>query len=174
MLGVSPALLGELLDRHGAALVLFARQFCASPEDVVQEAFVQLARQGAAPTQPAAWLYRVVRNGALSAARGEQRRRKHEAAAAKRTGAWFLPVEAARLDADSAAEALRHLSLEEREIIVAHVWGGLTFQQISELVGLSAATAYRRYEGGLQTLRTILGEDRLAPSQPNTNRGERG
>ena len=42
MPGVGPALLGELLDRHGAALVLFARQFCASPEDVVQEAFVQL------------------------------------------------------------------------------------------------------------------------------------
>ena len=71
-------MLGELLDRHGAALVLFARQFCASPEDVVQESFVQLARQGTAPDQPVAWLYRVVRNGAISAARGEQRRRKRD------------------------------------------------------------------------------------------------
>jgi RNA polymerase sigma-70 factor (ECF subfamily) len=156
MLGVSAALLGELLDRHGAALVLFARQFCASPEDVVQEAFVQLARQDEAPVQPAAWLYRVVRNGALSAARGEQRRRKHEAAAAKRTSGWFLPAEAARIDAETAAEALRELSLEEREIIVSHLWGGLTFQQIGEMVGQSAATAYRRYVAGLKTLRTQL------------------
>ena len=158
MLGVSPALLGELLDRHGAALVLFARQFCTSPEDVVQEAFVQLSRQGEAPAQPVAWLYRVVRNGALSAARGEQRRRKYEAAASKRTSAWFLPAEAARLDAEMAAEALQSLPLDEREIIVAHLWGGLTFQQIGEMVGLSAATAYRRYEAGLKTLRTRLNE----------------
>jgi RNA polymerase sigma-70 factor (ECF subfamily) len=156
MLGVSPALLGELLDRHGAALVLFARQFCASPEDVVQEAFVQLARQTDPPSQPAAWLYRVVRNGALSAARGEQRRRKHEAAAARRTSGWFLPAEAARLDAETAAEALQTLSLEEREIIVAHLWGGQTFQLIGEMVGLSAATAYRRYVVGLKTLRAQL------------------
>jgi RNA polymerase sigma-70 factor (ECF subfamily) len=156
MLGVSPALLGELLDRHGAALILFARQFCASPEDVVQDAFVQLARQGEAPSQPAAWLYRVVRNGALSAVRGEQRRRKHEAAAARRTSDWFLPVEAARLDAETAAEALQTLSLEEREVIVAHLWGGLTFQEIGEMVGLSAATAYRRYVAGLNTLRMQL------------------
>jgi RNA polymerase sigma factor (sigma-70 family) len=174
MHGVSPALLGELLDRHGAALVLFARQFCGSPEDVVQEAFVQLARQDEAPAQPAAWLYRVVRNGALSAARGEQRRRKHEAAAAKRTSSWFLPAEAARLDAESATEALKHLLLEEREIIVAHLWGGLTFQQIGELVGLSAATAYRRYEAGLRTLRTILGKESLArPEVPTGSEGHR-
>ncbi|MEX2139389.1 MAG: sigma-70 family RNA polymerase sigma factor [Pirellulales bacterium] len=162
MLGVSPALLGELLDRHGAALVLFARQFCASPEDVVQEAFVQLARQSDVPDRPAAWLYRVVRNGAISAARAQQRRRKHEAAAATRARAWFLPTEAAQLGAESATEALKHLSLEEREIIIAHLWGALTFQQIGELVGLSAATAYRRYERGLRALRTILGKGSLA------------
>ena len=162
MPGVGPALLGELLDRHAAALVLFARQFCGSPEDVVQEAFVQLARQGVVPDQPAAWLYRVVRNGALSAVRAEQRRRRHEAVAAERNRSWFLPTETARIEAESATEALRHLTQEEREIIVAHLWGGLTFQQIGELVGLSAATAYRRYEAGLRELRTMLGDDNLA------------
>jgi RNA polymerase sigma-70 factor (ECF subfamily) len=161
MLGVSSALLSELLDRHGAALMLFARQFCASPEDVVQEAFVQLARQSDIPDQPAAWLYRVVRNGALSAARGERRRRKHETVAARRKVAWFMPAESARLDAEAAAKALRDLSLEEREIIVTHLWGGLTFQQIGELLGLSAATAYRRYEASLKTLRTRLEESPL-------------
>jgi RNA polymerase sigma factor (sigma-70 family) len=157
MPGVSPAMLGELLDRHAAALVLFARQFCRSPEDVVQEAFMQLARQAAAPNEPAAWLFRVVRNGALSAARGEQRRRKHEAAAATRRSNWFLPAEASRLDAHWVAETLAELALDQREIVVAHLWGGLKFQQIAELSGVSPATAYRRYESALRALRAKLG-----------------
>jgi RNA polymerase sigma factor (sigma-70 family) len=173
MLGMSPALLGELLDRHGAALVLFARQFCTSPEDVVQESFVQLARQGTAPDQPVAWLYRVVRNGAISAARGDQRRRKHETAAAARATNWFWPAKATRFDAESASEALARLPLDEREIIVSHVWGGLTFQQIGELVGLSAATAYRRYEAGLRSLRTMLGQETFARPEGQSRSEER-
>lgn len=156
MPGVSPAMLGELVDRHAAALVLYARQFCQSPEDVVQEAFVQLARQAAPPDKPAAWLFRVVRNGALSAARTERRRRDHETAAVARRGNWFAPAEASQLDADWAAEALAELAPEQREIVVAHLWGGLTFQQIAEVSGLSAATAYRRYEAALETLRAKL------------------
>jgi RNA polymerase sigma-70 factor (ECF subfamily) len=156
MPAVGPALLGDLLDRHGAALVLYARQFCRWPEDVVQDAFIQLARQSVVPDQPAAWLYRVVRNGALSTARADQRRRKHEGIASARSGAWFLAAEAARLDAQSAAEALAQLPLEERETIVAHLWGGLTFQEIAEIAGVSAATAHRRYESGLRTLRVRL------------------
>jgi RNA polymerase sigma factor (sigma-70 family) len=157
MPGVSPAMLGELVDRHAAALMLFARQFCRSPEDVVQEAFVQLARQSAAPDETAAWLFRVVRNGALSAARAEYRRSKHEAAAAAtRTSVWFVPTEADRLDALSAAEALAELPLDEREAVIAHLWGGLTFRQIGELAGISAATAFRRYEAALCTLRSRL------------------
>jgi RNA polymerase sigma-70 factor (ECF subfamily) len=149
-------MLGELVDRHAAALVLFARQFCRSPEDVVQEAFVQLARQAAAPDEPAAWLFRVVRNGALSAARGEKRRRKHEGAAAARRSIWFLPAEASRLDANRVAESLAELALDQRETVVARLWGGLTFQQIADLAGVSAATAYRRYEAALAALRTRL------------------
>jgi RNA polymerase sigma-70 factor (ECF subfamily) len=166
MPGVAPALLGELLDRHGAALVLFARQFCASADDVVQEAFVQLARQDTAPDQPAAWLYRVVRNGALSAARAEQRRQRHEAIAASRAPTWFLPAEAARLDANAAADALAELPLDQREAIVAHLWGGLTFQEIATLTESSAATTHRRYEAGLRALRT-----RLSPAPSPSGRG---
>ena len=55
--------LGQLVDRHAAALELFARQWCDTPEDVVQEAFVKLAPQRTLPENPAAWLFRVVRNG---------------------------------------------------------------------------------------------------------------
>src|SRR5262245_51129031 len=87
---MGPEQLGRLMDDHAAALALFARQWCASPEDVVQEAFVKLAGQRPAPADAVAWLYKVVRNGALGAARAEQRRRRHEARAAGRTPSWFV------------------------------------------------------------------------------------
>src|SRR5271170_7047104 len=80
--------LGRLVDRHAAALELFARQWCDTPEDVVQEAFVKLAAQHTPPENSAAWLFRVVRNGALNAAQAARRRRRYETARAEST-AWF-------------------------------------------------------------------------------------
>jgi RNA polymerase sigma-70 factor (ECF subfamily) len=156
MSAVSPELLGQLWDRHAAALELFARQWCHAPEDVVQQAFVQLATQRVVPEQVAAWLYRVVRNGALSAARAEGRRRRHETAAAELAEPWLAAPEGSRLDAAAAAAALAELPLEEREVIVAHLWGGLTFQEIATVAETSSATAHRRYLSGLQTLRAKL------------------
>lgn len=152
----SPELLGHLLSRHGAALVLYARQRCDCADDVVQEAFVQLARQQEIPHHPLAWLYRVVRNAALTASRADRRRRKHEGVAAERTSGWFEPGVHERLDADAAAAAIAHLPIDEREVIVAHLWGGLTFQQVAEVTGTSASTAHRRYEAGLRALRSRL------------------
>jgi DNA-directed RNA polymerase specialized sigma24 family protein len=153
---VGPDFLGRLLDRHAAALALYARQWCRTPDDVVQQAFVQLARQNAIPQQIETWLYRVVRNGAISAGRAEQRRRQHETAVAEMAGAWFVPTEPPGLDAATAASALEGLAVDEREVIVAHLWGGLTFQEIAAVTGLSPSTAHRRYESGLRQLRETM------------------
>lgn len=154
-------LLERLLDRHSAALSLYARQWCDTPEDVVQEAFLKLARQRATPRQPSAWLFRVVRNGAISAGLSARRRRRHEAEAAGETRAWFEPWpvtgQGDQLDPEAAAEELRALPLEEREVIVAHLWGGLTFEQVAEVAGCSSSTAHRLYAKGLSTLRARLG-----------------
>src|SRR5262245_30342865 len=128
---MTPEALGRLMDEHAAALVLYARQCCASAEDVVQEAFVKLASQKPEPSPILPWLYRVVRNAALTAARSERRRRHHESQAAAKTPAWFLPGEANKLDGQTAAAALAQLPLEQREVLVARLWGGLTFEQIA-------------------------------------------
>ena len=146
--------LARLIDETASALVLYARQWTAAPEDVVQEAFVKFAALSSPPDQPLAWLYRVVRNAALTAARGEARRRKHEAAAS-RSEAWFASPEG-RLDGVAASSALSALAGEVREPVVAHLWGGLTFVQSGELMGISAATAHRRYLEGLAELRRRL------------------
>ena len=149
--------LGHLVDGHAAALVLYARQWCLTPEDVVQDAFVKLVSQKSPPANPVPWLYRVVRNGAISTARSAQRRRRHESLAASRNPAWFLPGEPAGLDAETATVALQRLPLEQREVIVAHLWGGLTFEQIAEVIGTSSSTAHRWYLAGLAGLRERLG-----------------
>ncbi|MCR4414619.1 MAG: hypothetical protein NUV77_19555, partial [Thermoguttaceae bacterium] len=86
---LEPDELARLVDQYGAALVLYARQWCQCPEDVVQQAFVLLAQQGSAPASPAGWLYRAVRNGAISAARSASRRGRREAAVAHRGEPWF-------------------------------------------------------------------------------------
>jgi RNA polymerase sigma-70 factor (ECF subfamily) len=160
-----PEDLGRLVGRHAAALVLYARQWCAAPEDVVQEAFLKLVAQRPPPDDPVAWLFRVVRNGALDAARSQRRRQRHEAVAAARAPAWFA-ADADTVGAEEAAAALRALPLEEREVIVAHLWGGLTFEQIAGVAGCSSSTAHRRYVAGLTALRERLQVP--CPNRPTT------
>jgi RNA polymerase sigma-70 factor (ECF subfamily) len=154
---MGPDVLGKLVDDHAAALVLYARQWCATPEDVVQEAFVKLSQQGTPPDNPPAWLYRVVRNAAVSAARADRRRRRHETLAAGRSATWFDFSPGAALDGRTASAALQGLPLEQREAIVAHLWGGLTFHEIAAVAGCSSSTAHRWYVAGLTALREHLG-----------------
>jgi RNA polymerase sigma factor (sigma-70 family) len=147
----------RLWDEHSAALTLYARQWCAAPEDVVQEAFLLLVRQTAAPENPVGWIYRVVRNRAMNASRSSGRKTRHEAAAAHRGEPWFEPAPGNRLDADTATEMLGELAIDQREAIVARIWGGLTFEQIAGVSGTSVSVVYRNYRRGLAALRERLG-----------------
>jgi RNA polymerase sigma-70 factor (ECF subfamily) len=154
---MDPERLAQLFDENAAALVLYARQWCAAAEDVVQETFIKLARQPPPPLADLApWLYRVVRNAAISAARRESRRRHHEAEAARRTPSWFLPSADNRLDAATAAAVLQKLPAEQREVVIARLWGGLTFEQVAGVTGLSVGSAHRHYHAGLAALRERL------------------
>ena len=154
MATIGPELLGRLFDEHASALVLYARQWSDAPEDVVQEAFVQLARCIRAPDAVIPWLFRVVRNVAIGRARGERRRRRREVRASSGE-AWFDPADD-RIDADRAARLLANLDPEMREIIVARIWGGLTLNEAARLQGCSITTAHRRYRAGLARLQETL------------------
>lgn len=162
---VGPEILGRLVDEQGAALTLYARQWCDMPEDVVQEAFVLLVRQETVPENVVGWLYRVVRNAAISASRSAGRRARRESAVAHRGEPWFQSSPGDRLDAAAATEALQHLPLEQRETIVARLWGGLSYEEIARLTGSSTSSVHRWYERGLAALR-----ERLDASCPNKNR----
>lgn len=147
--------LSRLLDQHSASLVLYAQQWCGSPEDVVQEAILRLMRQQPLPENPGAWLYRVVRNQAIDASRAAGRRTHYEQAAGSNRKSWFTPTAENEIDATAAAEMLESLPIEQREAIVLRLWSGLSFEEIAELTGKSTSTAHRRYLAGLDALRKL-------------------
>ncbi len=165
MPSLEPKVLGWLYRQHAPALRLYARQWGQSSDDLVQEAFVRLAQQSPPPDQVLAWLCRVIRNEALANHRSANRRRQRENQRGSRGAtptAWFASVDD-QLDAQEATRLLAELALELREVIVARLWGGLTFAEIAALVGCSLPTAQRRYQAGLTELRERL-EGRWTPT----------
>ncbi len=155
----------RLVDKRGPALILYARQWCHAPEDVVQDAFLKLVALHPPPRDAVAWLYRVVRNGAIDAGKADLRRKRRESATV-RPGRWFVEPVVDGLDAEAAVAALGRLPVEEREVIVARLWGGLSFEQIAVAAGCSASTAFRRFSAGIDALRQELGVPCPNPS-PN-------
>ena len=147
---VDPVLIAEMLDRHGAALELYASQWTAAAEDCVQEALVELARQAAAPENPPAWLYRVVRNRALNHCRSEARRTAHEQVATR-----LRDREPELIDAFEMSDALAVLEPAQTEVVVLRIWGRLTWHEISEVTGRSPSAAGRDYQDALRELRRI-------------------
>jgi RNA polymerase sigma factor (sigma-70 family) len=150
---VDAAGLAELFDRHAAALALYAQQWTATYDDCVQEAFIELARQPQAPDNPAAWLYRVVRNRSLNAARSARRRTTHEQFAAgepRFSGAGAGPD--AKLEL---TDLLSRLNPADREIVVLRVWGQLSWEEIATVAGGSKSSAQRNYVQALQQLRKL-------------------
>src|SRR5438132_11380334 len=146
---MDPTVLGQLVDEHAAALELYARQWCAAPEDVVQDAFLKLVTQSRMPRKVVPWLFRVVRNRAISQLRSAQRRRKHETRAAEQHPQHLFAGGSDELDGAEAARAMETLPQEQREVITLHLWGGLTFTEIAEVMDGSTSTVHRWYLAGL-------------------------
>lgn len=154
---MQPDELERLLTTHGSALQLYARQWAESPEDCVQQAFIKLATTKVEPENPTAWLFKVVRNQAISQMRTRLRRQNREAQASMAKAHWFQTNENNQLDPDRLSLAINSLDETTREVIIAKIWGQLNFEEIGDLVGCSSSTAHRRYVAGLNDLRERLG-----------------
>jgi RNA polymerase sigma-70 factor (ECF subfamily) len=152
--------IAEIVDAHADALLLFARQWSgSSAEDVVQEAFLQLVhrvRENDPPDHVVPWLFRVVRNELISRYHGHRRSQAREKRVASERSGWFEPSVETRLDAIRAVEELQTLPIEERELIVARIWGGLSFEEIATLTESSRSTVHRKYCAAIETLRRNL------------------
>lgn len=155
---MTPNDLHHLLTTAGPHLRLVAASWVGDQaDDILQEAFLQLAARRTLPDDPGAWLYVVTRRLAVKAARKDKKRRFDERMFAESKPASVDPDPAAKLEARLVADALDTLEPELAEIVVAHLWGGTNFEKIGEATGISTATAWRRYQEALNRLQEIMG-----------------
>ena len=121
----------DWFDRHGPALILFARTWvptAADAEDVVQEAFVRYWQVRSRAADPTAYLFGCVKRCALDWVRSRVRRTRREAAVARPEGEPMFVGTAEQAERrDTIAAALATLPDTQREVLVMRVWGGLTF-----------------------------------------------
>ena len=157
--------LTAVINAHGAALVLYARQWCRTPDDAVQEALIELVRQNSTPDDVAAWLHTCVRRRAMNLGRADSRRDNHHRQAGLERESWFLPQE---LDPDEPIDYemyLARLPSLDREIVVARIWSELTFSQIAEIVGQPISTVHRRYGRGIAELERMMNHFKKNPTK---------
>jgi RNA polymerase sigma factor (sigma-70 family) len=141
----------KIIDAHFAPLLLYARQWdAASAEDLVQEAFLKLLRHShkkCCPDNVAAWLFQVVRNGAVSHFRKNKRREKHEQAHSAARITWSEPTQESAIESAELAEMLDQVQSSERRTQSAEFQRAGDFSQQSSwgfihslLTGLCASS----------------------------------
>jgi RNA polymerase sigma-70 factor (ECF subfamily) len=144
----------ELYWDHGPALLAYAAALLGdrgAAEDVLHQVFLKLLGgrfEFSAGARP--YLFRAVRNTALNHRRGRARDVPLD------DQQWLVkPVEA--VEAGLALEkALRELPAEQREVVVMHIWGAMTLEEIAKVLDLSPNTVASRYRYGLSKLREIM------------------
>ena len=155
---------------HRAALIEYATPILGSrdtAEDVVQEAFLKFVppRPAAdAPEQPAAYLYRIVRNLSLDLLRrkkarkpGSPRRNVLLGGAAPRG----LAEQSALLrdDIRQIAAMLAEMPTETRIAVEMHRFEGRKLQDIAAHLGLSVATVHRMIQTALVDIAKRTGRE---------------
>jgi RNA polymerase sigma-70 factor (ECF subfamily) len=150
---VPPADIQGLWNEHVRGLILYARQWAdRDAEDVVQDAFLKLLAAKPTPDHPKSWLYRVVRNTAID------RQRKNRWFRPPPLKNWFenLPDRTQPFDGVELTQLLEALPEDIREIMIAKIWGGMTFAEIAELTQRPLSSVHHDYQSGIERLRKEL------------------
>lgn len=171
-MAIDPSELASLWRSHAPSLTMLARARCRHPDDCVQIAFIRLASLADTPRDPIAWLTTVVRNEAISQLRSELRRSRRESVAVQHRTQYFASQNAANstpIDLMALASALDALAVDDREIVIAHLWTGLTFRQIADAFALSLSMVHRRYHAAIEELRAQMGSEASDPLQVKTS-----
>jgi RNA polymerase sigma-70 factor, ECF subfamily len=146
----------RLYRQHGAALLLFASAIGGDrsrAQDAVQQVFLNLIENGglAKANDKKPFLFACVRNAILEESKVRRRDAPLDVEAI-----WFQPPDRDYAEEKNLRHALNALPGDQREVIVLHVWGELTFSDIGGLVGVSANTAASRYRYALAKLRRSM------------------
>lgn len=146
----------DLYDRDGRVLLAYAVSLLrdrAAAEDVLHQVFTRLLQGNLEINgSPVPYLYRAIRNAAFNYKRDRARETDLET-----NGRW-LEAPQGMEDAGLALEAaLQELPSEQREVIVLHIWGEMTFDETAAALDISPNTAASRYRYGLARLKERLG-----------------
>jgi RNA polymerase sigma factor (sigma-70 family) len=135
----------------------------ASAEDCLHEVFVHLATHAADLRLHGSlkgYLITCVVNRARDLLRRNRRMEPASLAEIAEMPAASTPCAAqSAIDREQTArvyETLAQLPIEQREVIVMHLHGPLTFQEIAQELVLSINTVQSRYRYGLEKLRALL------------------
>lgn len=146
----------RLYEAHAALLVGYVCTLVgdrATAQDLVHELFVRLLRGGVAIAgPPLPYLCRAVRNAALN----DRRARARDVTLDDGISSWLAAPERLGHLVITVETALGRLPAEQREVIVLRIWGGLTLQEVSDVVGVPLNTVASRYRYGAAKLREIL------------------
>ena len=150
---IDPDNLGKLLDGYWAILVEWVGGARDGAEDVVQLAFIKLASEKPQPINCVAWLFTVSKRLAINDQVSRTKRRLRESRRGSQgTESIDLSV------GIEMRELLGNLENREREIVIARIWGELTFDEIGAACGDSKATIWRSYQSGILKLKKAYGE----------------
>ena len=142
-------------DAYNQALTLYARNWLgeAAAQDAVQGAFVRLMGQAPMPRDAKAWLFRAVRNDAITRLRRRECRTRHGHQLAQERPPWFESHLEDLIDAQTAQTVLMTLPEPQREVVLLRIWGQLTLRQIARIVGSPATTIHSRYKTALALMK---------------------
>ena len=151
----------RILRRFEIPLLQFATRITGDRErarDVVQETFVKFQRNGAGSheSEPATWLFKVCRNGALNVCRKERRMTYlDEEILEAQPGAEPLP--SAQIEQSEARGFLLRivatLPARQQEVLQLKFQNDLSYQEIAEITNTSANNVGVLIHTALKTLR---------------------
>jgi RNA polymerase sigma-70 factor (ECF subfamily) len=140
----------RLYEDHARGLLAYACTFVASfatAEDVLHQVFERLLRGDLAITgAPVSYLHRAIRNASLNKIRDS-------AAHVNFDEGWLDSPSGMEQTAVELQSALRELPEQQREVILLHVWGQMSFEEVGAALEIPPNTAASRYRYGLSKLR---------------------
>jgi len=147
---------GPALLAYGCALIGVR----AAAQEVLHNVFLKLMDSNHDISDPVPYVFRMLRNAALNVMRNDAR-----FVSLDNGCAWFEPINLMREKALAVQEALLKLSSEQREVVVLHIWSGMTFVEIAALVDIPRDTAASRYRYALERLRELLRDLEVSDEQ---------
>lgn len=125
-------------------------------EDAIHDAFCRLAARPAVADDLKAYVFRAVRNAAIDQLRRQRRPVQELDETIFDPGPGPDDLASDNEFKTRVAAALGRLREDERETIIQHLWGDLTFREIAAVRGVPQGTVATWYRRGLDHLREFL------------------